>query len=148
MLGARAPGSRRGAARAAGAARHRPRCGLELVGPAHGRPRRAPRARRPCASARVSSASTSHRSRVVLSGCVGLEHRRDGAHRLPGVQPGHAHAGGVPTLGRDLLDAHPDDIAAGGEHEYLIVGRHGERGHHRTPGRGDLHAPHALAARP
>ena len=66
--------------------------------------------------------------------------------RLAVVQPGDPHPGGVAALRGDLVDAHADDVAAGREHEDLVVGRHRERGHHGTPGGGDPHAPHALAA--
>ena len=44
------------------------------------------------------------------------------------------------------LDAHADDIPAGGEHEYLVVVGDRERADDAAPRRGDLHAPHALAA--
>src|SRR5207244_11296153 len=79
---------------------------------------------------------------------LGFEDGCDGAHRLTVLQPGYPHPGGVPTLGRDLFGVHPDDISTGREDQYLIGGCHGERGHHRAPGSGDLHTPHPRAATP
>ncbi len=149
----------RGAAVAGAGVRRRLVAVVSIAAPAVGTARTGVR---PCGSPRSSGAvpiglalrpdvvghALHLRSQVSSPASVGLglEHRCHGTHRLTRRQPGNPHPGGVPTLGRDLLDLHPDDIASRGEHEYLIVGHHGERGHHRTPGSGDLHTPHALAA--
>src|SRR5438309_703312 len=56
----------------------------------------------------------------VLS-IIRFEHGGNRANGLTGLQAGHPHAGGVPTLGRDLSCAHADDISRRGEDQDLVV---------------------------